>query len=164
MKQKKVLITAFKGKNNSSAILVKKIRVENIEKFEFTNSFETSERELRAILDKAEPDYILFFGEKPETSKIELEAVARRWHRKIKTVFALRKLADYLKRNGFGVAISKDAGQYLCNNIYYEGLKRISKPKRKTRAAFVHVPSLESGTDVDKLAKVVSNYIKKFLQ
>ena len=41
----KVLITTFKGKNNSSSILLNNIRANLTDKLELTNSYITSEKE-----------------------------------------------------------------------------------------------------------------------
>lgn len=48
----KVLITSFKGKNNSSSILLNNIRANLTDKLELTNSFITSEKELKQKIDK----------------------------------------------------------------------------------------------------------------
>lgn len=47
-----VLITSFKGKNNLSSILLHNIQVNLTDKLELTNSFITSEKELKNKISK----------------------------------------------------------------------------------------------------------------
>ena len=42
-----ILITSFKGKTNSSTLLLNKLRANNVDKLKLTNSFKTSEKELK---------------------------------------------------------------------------------------------------------------------
>ena len=69
----KVLITSFKGKNNSSSILLNNIRANLTDKLELTNSFITSEKELKQKIDKSKYKYIISFGQKPNSNKLYIE-------------------------------------------------------------------------------------------
>ena len=73
----KILITGFKGLNNSSQILTEKIDGINIDKLLLVNSFSTSESQL---LEKLENnyDYIIMFGQKPNTKNIYIEKCAHK--------------------------------------------------------------------------------------
>ena len=54
----KVLITSFKGKNNSSSLLLNIIKTNGIDKLELTNSFITSENEIKSKINKNNYKYI----------------------------------------------------------------------------------------------------------
>ena len=55
--------------------------------------------------------------------------------------------------------MSVNAGTYLCNNIYYEGLKYIKQNGIDTKMIFIHIPSIKQGYDFDKLARAISDFI-----
>ena len=63
------------------------------------------------------------------------------------------------KENNINFLVSKNAGNYLCNNIYYEGLKYIKENDLKTKMIFIHVPSANQNYDLDKLAQVISRFL-----
>lgn len=58
----KILYTAFKGKNNSSKLLLDKINCNEIDKLYLTNSFNTSVKELIAKLKNTNYDLIIATG------------------------------------------------------------------------------------------------------
>lgn len=51
----------------------------------------------------------------------------------------------------FEVEISCDAGNYLCNNIYYNVLKIIKENNLKCKMLFIHIPMIEK-IDIKRLA------------
>lgn len=54
-----------------------------------------------------------------------------------------------------------DAGEYLCNNAYFEGLNYIKNNKLKTKMIFIHIPSLKDKYDFNKLALTLSEFIEQ---
>jgi len=132
----KILYTAFKGKNNSSKILLDSINSDN--KLYLTNSFKTSELELQKELDK-DYDIVISFGQAPLDSKtIKIETTAKGESEYI-TDYNYTDLYNKLN-NDYNMIISNDAGNYLCNNIYYYGLKYIKDNNLKTKMIFIHIP------------------------
>ena len=146
-----VLYTAFKGKNNSSKLLLDNI-VSN-DKLYLTNSFKTSVAELQKKLKENYYDLIISFGQAPlETDVIKLEMAAID-KEKYFTNFDYSELYDKLSKE-YNVIISNDAGKYLCNNIYYYGLKYIKENDLRTKMIFIHIPKNDKINNIEKLSKI----------
>ena len=92
----KVLITSFKGKNNSSSILLNNIRANLTDKLELTNSFITSEKELKQKIDKSKYKYIISFGQKPNSNKLYIELFGNKNDDKLETLFPYKKDAKMI--------------------------------------------------------------------
>lgn len=155
-----LLLTSFKGKTNSSNLISKKIRTSKvIDKLELTNSFITSEIELlKKIKDNYE--YIISFGQKPAINNICIEIFARKNETTLKTNFPYEKLKSFLNDKKIAFTISEDAGSYLCNNIYFEGLNYIYENNLKTKMVFIHVPVLNQSYKFNELSKLLSEFIE----
>lgn len=154
-----ILLTSFKGKNNSSNILLNKIQTyKYIDKLELTNSFTTSEKELMKYLND-NYRYVISFGQKPSTDEVFIELVANKNNNLLQTNFPYKQLETILNNNKINLSISNDAGTYLCNNIYYEGLNYIKQNNLNTKMIFVHIPSTNDSFDLNQLAHVISEFI-----
>lgn len=154
-----ILITSFKGKNNSSSLLLHKIRTsKSFDKIELTNSFKTSEIELVKKL-KDNYKYIIALGQKPLVNEVYIEIKANKNNNTINTDFPLKKLENIFKNNKINFLISEDAGNYLCNNIYYEGLNYIIENSLDTKMIFIHVPSVNQEYDFNELVKAITEFI-----
>jgi len=73
------------------------------------------------------------------------------------SVIDARKLVDKLKEAGIDSYVSKDAGSYLCNYIYYTSL-RITEG----RALFIHLPQEGAGFNhlfYERAAKIIMAYV-----
>ena len=147
----KILYTAFNGKSNSSKILLDNIIVEEDNKLYLKNSFKTSVEQLSNKLKKDMYDLIISFGQAPidkETIKIETRGNGIDY---FETDYDYNNLKKLFEKNGFNVVISKDAGNYLCNNIYYNGLKYIRENNLKCKMIFVHIPQIDNINDIKKI-------------
>lgn len=147
----KILYTAFKGKSNSSKLLLDNIITKN--KLYLTNSFKTSVLELQKELKENYYDLIISFGQAPlnkNTIKIETQAHGKD---KYSTNLDYTNIMQILKEE-YKVIISSDAGNYLCNNIYYYGLRFIKENKLKTKMIFIHIPKIDKIDDIKKLAQI----------
>ena len=148
-----ILYTAFKGKTNSSKVLLDCIVANN--KLYLTNSFNTSVSELQKELKKNDYDLIVSFGQAIlDTDVIKIETAAKD-KLKYVTSYDYSVLRNKLRKE-YKVIISNDAGNYLCNNIYYKGLEYIIENKLKTKMIFIHIPKKEKITDIEKLSKMFS--------
>lgn len=146
-----ILFTAFKGNNNSSKLLLDNIISNN--KLYLTNSFKTSVIELIKMLEKNKYDLIISFGQAPlDTDTIKIETMA---NGKVQycTNYNYNDLKNKLEKK-YKVLISDNAGNYLCNNVYYYGLKHTIENNLKTKIIFIHIPNKDKITDIEKLAKV----------
>ena len=146
----KILYTAFNGKDNSSKILLDKLS--NNDKLYLKNSFITSIRELQKKIENNDYDLIISFGQAPldkDTIKIELKG---KLEKEYETHYDYKKIKGILETK-YKVIVSRDAGNYLCNNLYYYGLKFISEKSLKTNMIFIHIPKKSNITNMENLAK-----------
>lgn len=149
----KILYTAFNGQDNSSKILLDKIATESKDKLYLRNSFDTSVKQLINKLKNYE--LIISFGQAPlDTDTIKIEVIGRKEKDLYKTDFNYLKIKEDIEKTGFKVYISEDAGNFLCNNLYYHGLKYIKENNVNCKMIFIHIPKIENLSDVDLLAKV----------
>lgn len=148
----KILYTAFNGKLNSSKILLDKIKTSN--KLYLTNSFSTSVNQLKKELKNNSYDLIISFGQAPlDNDNIRIETIGQKEEIYI-TKYDYISLQNKLIFNNYKATISNDAGNYLCNNIYYHGLKYIEDNNINTKMIFIHIPEINQISDIDNLAKL----------
>ncbi len=150
----KLLFTAFNGKRNSSKILLDNIITEN--KLYLKNSFETSVKQFIKEITNIDYDFIISFGQAPlekDNLKIEIMASGEDIY---KTEFDYLGLQKIFEKSKFKVLISNNAGNYLCNNIYYEGLKYINKNRLKAKMIFIHIPNIENISDINELTMLLN--------
>lgn len=153
---KKILVAGFKGEDNSAKILLDKIDYKH--KLYLDNDFDISEKQLEMKL-REEYDEVFIFGQKPLIKSIYIELIGKRNNKKYCTNYDYNKISEYLKINGYKTNISKDAGNYLCNNIYFYGLELISKNYKNVKLIFIHIPSLENIANIDNMGSVFSKYL-----
>lgn len=150
----KILYTAFNGKSNSSKVLLDNIKCNESDKLYLKNSFVTSINQLENKLVENNYDLIISFGQAPlNYNNIKIEIHGKNNTDIYNTKYDFSKLGYKLKLNGFNVIISHDAGNYLCNNIYYYGLKYISEQNLNCDMIFVHIPRLDN-IDISLLSKL----------
>lgn len=156
----KVLVSGFKGETNSAKLIIDKIEGKNvIEKLYLVNSFETSKNQLEDELKKQEYDFIITFGQKPKVKSIYLEQKACVSGDELISDYEYNKLEKLLYDNGFNVTVSNNPGNYLCNHIFYVGLKFINVNKPKTKMIFIHIPTIKNIDNIDYLAHIFSVFI-----
>ncbi|KAL3726493.1 hypothetical protein ACJRO7_031398 [Eucalyptus globulus] len=54
------------------------------------------------------------------------------------TSFSTKAILEFLKKKGYDVTLSDDAGRFVCNYVYYHSLRLAEQ--RGSRSLFVHVP------------------------
>ena len=146
-----ILFTAFNGKNNSSKILLDMINNKN--KLYLKNSFTTSVKQLQKEIKDNQYDLIISFGQAPlEEDTIKIETIGRNIV-EYKTKYDFISLKNKYDNN-FKTIISNDAGNYLCNNIYFYGLKYIEDNKLKANMIFIHIPKINNISNIDNLSKI----------
>ena len=118
----KILIAGFKGKYNSAKILLDNIRKEcNLDVLYLENDFKVSTTQIEEkLLQKY--DCVLIFGQKPETKDVYLENNAIIEETKLETDYYYGVLRENLESNNYKVISSCDAGNYLCNNVFFRAL------------------------------------------
>ncbi len=158
----KILISGFEGNTNTSRIITEKIKSINIsEKLYLINSFKSSVNQLEDMLQKHTFDLIIAFGQKPKIKSICLEQKACVCGQELVTDFEYKDLADFLTNQGYQIEVSDNAGNYLCNNIFYAGLRYINNYCLNTRMIFIHIPTIENMNNIDYLAESFSQYVDR---
>lgn len=154
-----ILYTAFKGKTNSSKLLLDRITGEN--KLYLTNSFVTSIHELEQVLKRKHYDLIILFGQTPlDLDTIQIETIAKIEENIYKTKYDYSELKNKLE-NKYKVIVAKKENNYLCNNIYYHGLRLIEENNYNTNIIFIHIPKLNNISDIQILADIFNDLINK---
>ena len=149
MCSQKVLLTGFKGKNNSSSILVQSIS-ENYRLL--TNSFEGLKKDIEEIDEGF--DFLIMFGcDKNLKDSVRIERFAEKNGEKIASGIALENISGSLEKAGIENSISDTPGHYLCNEAYWHALRKFN-----SRAVFIHIPTIKNLDDdfIDKLKKFMS--------
>lgn len=155
----KILIAGFKGRDNSAKILLDNIRKEcNLDVLYLENDFKVSTTQIEEkLLQKY--DYVLIFGQKPETKDVYLENNAIIEETKLETDYYYGVLRENLESNNYKVISSCDAGNYLCNNVFFRALNFKKINNLKTKIAFIHIPTIDNIDDIELLASTILNYI-----
>ncbi len=151
-----ILYTAFNGKTNSSKILLDYIKTDNCNKLYLRNSFTTSVKQLNSKIKNNNYDLIVSFGQASldkDTIKIETTGKNNDFY---KTNYDYNYLKNRLE-DKYNVIISNDAGNYLCNNIYYNGLKHIKENNLKTKMIFIHIPKIDNIENINLLSSIFNS-------
>ena len=130
----KILFIGFKGKNNSSAILVNSLSQQN---YLLTNSFSGVKRDIDSLPNEFEEVY-LFGVDKYLTDSFRIELYAEKENVKLKSILDLNEIKEQLKATGIKSTISGNATHYLCNEAYWYLLK-----KYHGRVALIHIPTIK---------------------
>lgn len=152
-----ILLTAFKGNTNSSKNLLDRIQSNRVKKLLLTNSFESCEKEIVMAISELMPEYIISFGQKPNSNRLYIETTAHRNDEKLETIFDITKLQASLKVASIPYEVSNNAGNYLCNHVYFNGLEHIKRNTINTKIIFIQVPSIKTFKNID----VVSEWLNK---
>ena len=131
----KVLFVGFKGKNNSSSLLVKQL---SDEFFLLTNSFEGVKKDIESLSD--DHDEIIMFGvDKNLTSEVRIEKAACKDGETLVTDVDLKRLLKKFDSVGLSAFVSDEPTTYLCNEAYWYALRKFSG-----RAVFIHIPTVKN--------------------
>ncbi len=156
----KILIAGFKGNDNSAKILLDNIKEKNNKDILYLeNDFEVSSNQIEEKL-KENYDYVLIFGQKPDTKNIYLENSAKLNEIELETDYYYGVLKEKLEDNNYKVMSSCDAGNYLCNNVFYRALDFKQNNNLKTKITFIHIPTIDNIENIEKLSNTILNYIE----
>lgn len=152
-----VLICGFNGKNNTAKLVLDKINLNN--KIYLKNSFITSVEQLYKELLTNKYDYIFLLGQKPKIKSLYIESVGKQQNYKFITKYDVDAIRKYFIKLDYRVIISNNAGNYLCNNIYYYCLKYIEDKNLDTKALFLHIPILKNMFDIERFSEDLAKWI-----
>jgi pyroglutamyl-peptidase len=112
--------------------------------------FELAPQQVIAKFDQLQPDIVICCGMAEKRSQLNLEARAVLGHRVRYTKVNLERLSAGLP----ATTISKDAGRFVCNTLYYRMLHYLQSQYASARCLFVHVPVLTA----ENRAAIVSDF------
>ena len=144
----RILLTGFKGKNNSSSILVQSIS-ENYRLL--TNSFEGLKKDIEEIDEGF--DFLIMFGcDKNLKDSVQIERFAEKNGEKIASALDLENISKNLAAAEINNFISDSPGHYFCNEAYWHALRKFNG-----KVVFIHIPTIKNIDDsfIDKMKKFV---------
>ena len=149
----KILLTGFKGKNNSSGNLVQTIS-QNYKLL--TNSFDGVKKDIEEISDDF--DFVIMFGcDKNLKDSVRIERFAQKNNEKITSAMDLENISKRLGNVGIKNVISDVTGAYLCNEAYWSALKKFNN-----KAVFIHIPTFKNIDD--DFIKKMKKFNKEFVE
>ncbi len=154
-----VLLTAFKGNNNSSKILLDLISTKrDVDELYLEPDYRHCEQQLNKQLNRKTYDVIFSFEQQSDIDSIVIETTASQEGNKLVTTFPVKPFMEYLKGLCYKVKLSSDAGAQLSNHIYAIGLNRIERENLPTQMVLIHIPPM-NGIDILQMAKDCSHYL-----
>ncbi len=135
-----LLMVGFKGKNNSSAVLVSALSSRHVL---LTNSFEGLRKDIENM--PVEHDGALLFGvDKDLVDSVRIERVAGKDGMSHTSKLDLEGLAERFSSAGIRATLSAEPTKYLCNEAYWHLLE-----KYDGNAALIHVPTIKHLETID---------------
>ena len=149
---KKKLFVGFKGKNNSSSMLVSSISSEH---FLLTNSFEGVRKDIDKLFEDYDEVY-LFGADKNLSDSFRIERLAEKGGKRFKSKLDLEKVKEQFASFRIKAEILNTPTKYLCNDAYWYLLE-----KYKGNAVLIHIPTVKNFkeewiSDVKKAIKSAS--------
>ncbi|MBQ4165247.1 MAG: hypothetical protein IJD85_02890 [Oscillospiraceae bacterium] len=150
----RVILAGFDGENNPARIVTERAEC-GCRKVILPNDKERSVKALFVEIDRAETSVVIMLGQKPRIrNKISVEPTARCGCETLHTPMDVTTSAELIKQSGYGAYISScGCGTSYCNHIYFECLKR------GVCCIFLHVPTMNNISDINKLITAVEGYI-----
>ena len=138
---KKVLYIGFKGKNNSSSILVNSLSSQGCL---LTNSFAGLKKDIDNL--SADYDEVYLFGvDKTLTDSFRIERSAERENTRLTTALDIKAVSERLSAAGIKSTLSDNPTHFLCNEAYWYLLE-----KYRGRAVLIHIPTIKNYMGISK--------------
>ena len=138
------LFVGFKGKSNASGLLVQSISSSHSL---LTNSFAGLKKDIETINADCNPVY-LFGVDKNLKDSLRIEKAAEKDSVRLETCLDTDTILEKLKASGIKACVSESPTQYLCNEAYWELLRKFGG-----RAVLIHMPTIRYN-DVSWPAKI----------
>jgi pyroglutamyl-peptidase len=156
-----ILLTSFQTwlphqKSNSSDDLLKEVA--KLDSLPHSLTFlrhlpvDISQASERAIakINELQPDIIICCGMAESRHHLSVESNARQGDRVLNTLVDLDKLLHGLVKT----TLSHDAGNFVCEGLYYSVLNHLQKNEIKKHGIFVHVPVVTP----NNLAEILTDF------
>lgn len=125
----------FKGKNNSSCMLVERLTKDGCF---LTNSFQGVKQDIEKLEQKA--DVVYMFGiDNQLVDEVRIEQSARRENDILYSTLDLKQISQQLESVGIKNHIVDKPTNYLCNEAYWHALKKF-----RGKVVFIHIPSIRN--------------------
>ena len=156
-----ILITSFSTweshhTTNSSDDLLHLLSEKELSEFNFLRNlpvdFELAPQHVLARVDEIRPKVLICCGMAEERTKLHVESSAVLDEQLLQTSVDLDKLTADLPMT----EISHDAGQFVCNTLYYKSLEHFSLQEEDFHCVFIHVPVLTAENKNQLLADFIS--------
>ena len=130
----------------------------------FATTYASVDRELPKLIATHRPDAIVMFGLAARRRHVSIEVFARNrtstWFpdaggvtppraaiaagagTRLRGRAAFSRLLAAARQTGVKTRLSRDAGRYLCNYVYWRALEAAAAPGGPRRVVFVHVPGV----------------------
>ena len=145
---KKILLTSFDTwqphqPSNSSDDLLLAVSQQHLSQTLFflrklPVNFQLAPQQVMASIDRLQPDGLICCGMAEQRQRLSIESSGKRGENAIATPIDLSQLIAELQR----VEISHDAGNFVCNHLYYEMLRYWRDRNPLYPCLFIHVPPL----------------------
>ena len=126
----------------------------------FATRYDTVERELKELIAREKPDVVMMFGVHGRSREFRIEERARNriallpdagrrrpaaqtiahGSAAIRNALPLSRLLAAARTAGVAAVRSRNAGSYLCNYAYWQGLEAARQPGGPQLVIFVHIP------------------------
>lgn len=154
-----ILLTAFKGNNNSSKVLLDLISSKRgIDQLYLENNFQRCITQINQQFDVKAYDIIFSFAQVEGNRQIIIETTAKVDSDTFDTDYAVDGLYEFLKERNYEIMLRKEAEAGLPNHLYAVTLNRIKKELLPTKMVLLRIPTIEK-VDILKLAKDLSYYL-----
>lgn len=163
-----ILVTSFSGwkphhRSNASDDLLQLVIEKNTRPLHHLRQipvdFDLSVRCVLERFDELKPEVLLCCGMGEKRSKLNVESRAVLDGNMLETRVDLERLTTGLRMT----QISHDAGQFVCNTLYYRALEHLHAQPTTHHCIFVHVPVLteenSQGLEEDFVAIIERMYI-----
>ncbi|BCN29097.1 C15 family peptidase [Anaeromicropila herbilytica] len=153
----KLLVACFGGSDNGAYHILQKMK-NYCNKLILENDKEQSCIQLKQAVDKTNYNKVVILGQKPLIKdKYCIETKGRCLDRQIKTHFKYEELVRIFEECNVCYKISDNAGTSYCNHIYYWALEQL----KDKEVLFLHTPYLKNITNVENMARVIDDYVRK---
>jgi len=156
-----ILITSFSTwkshhTTNSSDDLLHLLLEEELDSFHHLRSipvdFELAPEHVLTHFDELKPKVLICCGMAEERTTLQIESRAILDEQLLQTSVDLETLTVDLPMT----EISHDAGQFVCNTLYYKTLEHLSMQEEDHHCVFIHVPVLTDENKSQLLADFIS--------
>lgn len=160
---KRILVTGFKGEENSSRVFLEQLSKEYIEPFLFSNDYTLIYDEIDGLFPDKKYDYVFMFGQKPVLGQLSLELKCRCKKQVMYTNFLVESLKNALDCCSIKYRFSESPGTSYCNFLYWNALKCLEARELDTKVLFIHIPYLEKFEEMEKVVSFFNTYLKQLV-